>query len=119
MESFFWKESDSKNFRLVGCVCLLQLLSSAVLMQKQPQMIRKMRCNVGCVPIKLYLSKQLSGDLCGGPVVKTSPSRAGYRFDSWLGAQIPHASWLKNQSKHKGQEQYCNKFNKDFKNGPH
>ena len=36
-----------------------------------------------------------------GPVVKTSPSRAGYRFDSWLGAQIPRASWLKNQNKHK------------------
>ena len=34
------------------------------------------------------------------------------------GAKIPHASWPKNQNIKK-QKQYCNKFNKDFKNGPH
>ena len=33
------------------------------------------------------------------------------------GAKIPHASWPKNQNIK--QKQYCNKFNKDFKNGPH
>ena len=53
-----------------------------------------------------------------GPGVKTSPSSAG---DAGLipgqGAKIPHASWSKNQNIK--QEQYCNKFNKDFKNCPH
>ena len=33
------------------------------------------------------------------------------------GAKIPHASGPKNQNIK--QKQYCNKFNKDFKNGPH
>ena len=33
------------------------------------------------------------------------------------GAKIPHASWPKNQNIK--QKQYCNKFNKNFKNGPH
>ena len=32
-------------------------------------------------------------------------------------AKIPHASWPKNQNIK--QKQYCNKFNKDFSNGPH
>ena len=50
----------------------------------------------------------------GPPWWSTSPSRAGYRFDSWLEAQIPRASWLKNQNKHKQQKQYWSKFNKDF-----
>ena len=31
--------------------------------------------------------------------------------------RIPHASWPKHQNIK--QKQYCNKFNKDFKNGPH
>ena len=30
------------------------------------------------------------------------------------GAKIPHASWSTNQSMK--QKEYCNKFNKDFKN---
>ena len=33
------------------------------------------------------------------------------------GAKIPHASQPKNQNIK--QKQYCNKFNKDLKNGPH
>ena len=33
------------------------------------------------------------------------------------GAKIPHASRPNNQKI--TQKQYCNKFNKDFKNGPH
>ena len=49
-------------------------------------------------------------DFPGGPVVKTSPSNAG-------GAKIPHASQPKKQNIK--QKQNCNKFNKDFKNGPH
>ena len=33
------------------------------------------------------------------------------------GAKIPHALWTKKQNIK--QKQYCNKFNTDFKNGPH
>ena len=57
-------------------------------------------------------------DFPGGPVVKTSPSNAGGAGSiPGQGTKIPHASWLKNQNIK--QKQYCNKFNKDFKNGPH
>ena len=54
----------------------------------------------------------------GGPVVKTSPSRAG-GAGSVPGqrAQIPHASRPKIRKIK--QEHCCNKFNKDFKNGLH
>ena len=58
------------------------------------------------------------GDFPDGPVVKTSPSNTGGAgsIPGW-GAKIPHASWPENQNVE--QKQYCNKFNKDFKNGPH
>ena len=58
------------------------------------------------------------GDFPGGPVVKTSPSNAGGvgSISGW-GAKVPHALGPKNQNIK--QKQYCNKFNKDFKNGPH
>ena len=36
---------------------------------------------------------------------------------SGKGAGIPHVSCPKGQEV--GQKQYCNKFNKDFRNGPH
>ena len=57
-------------------------------------------------------------DFPGGPVVKTSPSNAGVAgsIPGW-GAKIPHASGPKNQNIK--QKQYCNKFNKGFKSGPH
>ena len=57
-------------------------------------------------------------DFPGSPVVKTSPSNAGGAglLPGW-GAKIPHALGAKNQNIK--QKQYCNKFNKDFKNGPH
>ena len=51
-------------------------------------------------------------------MVKTSPSNAGGA--GWIpgrGAKISHASWSKKQNIK--QKQYCHKFNKDFKNGPH
>ena len=42
----------------------------------------------------------------------------GVRAQSQVrGPGIPRASWPKNQSIK--QKQYCNKFNKDFKNVPH
>ena len=51
-------------------------------------------------------------------MVKTLLSNAGGEgsIPGW-GAKIPHASWPKNQNIK--QKQYCKKFNKDFKNGPH
>ena len=51
-------------------------------------------------------------------MVKTSLSSAGVAgsIPGW-GAKIPHALWSKNQNTK--QKQYCNKFNKDVKNGPH
>ena len=54
----------------------------------------------------------------GGSVVKTLPSNArvsGSVPDQ--GTKIPCASWPKIQIIK--QKQYCNKFNKNFKNGPH
>ena len=52
-------------------------------------------------------------------MVKTSPSSAGGAGSiPGRGAKIPHASRPKNQNIKK-QKQFCNKFNKDFKNGPH
>ena len=50
-------------------------------------------------------------------MVKTSPSNAGGAglIPGW-GGKISHASQPKNQNLE--QKQYCNKFNKDFKNGP-
>ena len=64
------------------------------------------------------LSKLLLRDFPGGPVVKTPPSNAGGAglIPSW-GAKVPHALWPKNQNIK--QKQYCNKFKKDLKNGPH
>ena len=51
-------------------------------------------------------------------MVKILPSSAGGAgsIPSWE-AEIPHAWWSKYQNMK--QKQYCNKFNKDFKNGPH
>ena len=56
-------------------------------------------------------------DFSGGPVVKTSTSNAG---DVGLipdpGTKYPHASWPKKQNVK--QKRHCNKFKKDFENGP-
>ena len=51
-------------------------------------------------------------------MVKTLPSNAeGVGSIRGRGAKIPHASQPENQNIK--QKRYCNKFNKDFKNGPH
>ena len=64
------------------------------------------------------LKKKIPQDFPGGPVVRTSSSNER-RGDSnpGHGAKIPHASWPKTQNIK--QKQYCNKFNKDFIDGPH
>ena len=62
------------------------------------------------------INSPMYGDFPGGPVVKTSPSKAGgVGSIPGQGFKIPHASWPENQNIK--QKQYCNKFNKDFKNG--
>ena len=55
----------------------------------------------------------------GGAVVESLPANAGGGaglIPGW-GAKFPHALQPKNQNIK--QKQYCNKFSKDFKNGPH
>ena len=64
---------------------------------------------------KAWTIRNYKGDFPGSPVVKTLPSNAGGvgSIPGW-GAKMPHSSWPKKKKKY-----YCNKFNKDFKNGPH
>ena len=53
-------------------------------------------------------------DFAGGPGVGTSPSNAGdVSLIPGLGANVPHASWSKNQIIK--QKQYCNKLSEDLK----
>ena len=69
-----------------------------------------------CINIKFR--KGQNWDFLGGPVVKTSPSNVGGAgLIPGRVAKIPHALGPKNQNIK--QKQYCNKFNEDFKNGPH
>ena len=57
-------------------------------------------------------------DFPGSPVVGTSPSNVGGAGSiPGRGAGIPHASWPRDQDIE--QKQCCDKFNKDFGNGPH
>ena len=57
-------------------------------------------------------------DFPDGPGVNTSPSNSGdVGSIPGQGTKILHASGPRNQNIK--QKQYCNKFNKDFKNGPH
>ena len=57
-------------------------------------------------------------ELPGGPVVKTLPSNAGDAGSvPGRDAKTPCASQAKTQIIK--QTEYCNKFNKDFKNNPH
>ena len=67
---------------------------------------------------QLYFKIEIYWDFPGSPVVGTLPSIAGGTspIPGWT-ARIPHASWPKNQNIE--QKQYCNKFNKDLKNGSH
>ena len=56
-------------------------------------------------------------DFPGSPVVKTSPFNARDVGSPGQGDKIPHALQPKHQNIK--QKQCSNKFNKDFKNGPH
>ena len=59
-----------------------------------------------------------SREFPGGPVGKRSPFSAGGvgLIPGW-GAKLPYTLSPKNQNRK--WKQYCNKFNKDLKNGPH
>ena len=73
---------------------------------------------VGLYDLFLTNRMWLRWEFPGGPVVKTLPSNAGGEGSiPGRGAKIPRASQPKNQNLK--QKQYCNKFNKDFKNGPY
>ena len=50
--------------------------------------------------------------------LKTSPSNAGVWVDPSSGSENPTCLSAK-KPKHKKQKQYCNKFNIDFRKGPH
>ena len=45
------------------------------------------------------------------------PMQGGSSSITGWGAKIPHASWPKNRTENR--KKYCNKFNNDFKKGPH
>ena len=64
------------------------------------------------------LNQGYLGDFLGGPVVRILPSNAGGGcLIPGRGAKIPYATQPKHQNIK--QTQYCNRFKKDFKNGPH
>ena len=63
--------------------------------------------------IKLHASQ----DFPGGPVRLHTSKTAGAGSIPGLRAKMPYDSGPKNQ--HIKEQQYCKKFNKDFKNGPH
>ena len=64
-------------------------------------------------------SKELGRDFPGGPVVKAlPPSAGGVGLTPGWGIKIPHGLWPPKNQNIK-QNQYSNKFSKDFKNGPH
>ena len=60
----------------------------------------------------------MSGLPCG-PVVKTLPSNAGGKSLILAWETRSHMPWGQNKKKNQDikQKDYCNKFNKDFKNG--
>ena len=61
--------------------------------------------------------KNVDWDFPGGPAIKTSPSNVGSVGSiPGRGSKTPHASRPKNWNMN--QKQYCNRFSKDFKNGP-
>jgi hypothetical protein len=66
----------------------------------------------------LNLTFKRNGDFPGSPVVKTSSSNSGHEssIPGWE-ARTPNVSWAKNQNIK--QKQYCNRFSRDFKSGPH
>ena len=68
--------------------------------------------------VQVLILKWCRWDFPRGLVVKTMPSNADDMVSiPGQGAKTSHASWPKKQNIK--QKRYCNKFNKDFKKGPH
>ena len=62
-------------------------------------------------------NRKQAEDFPGGLVVRTSPSNArGVSSIPGQGAKSPHASGPNPPTSNMRQKQYCNKFNKNFKN---
>ena len=61
--------------------------------------------------------RKVSRDLLGVPVVKTLPSNPGGVGSIPVKELKSHMP--RNQNAKTKQKQYCNKYNTDFKNGPH
>lgn len=74
------------------------------------------------LPILKSFNQEPPRDVPGGQVVKISPSNArGVGSIPSQEAEIPHSFQPKikeTKPQNKNQKQYCNKCNKDFKNGP-
>ena len=62
------------------------------------------------------LSKEYSRDFPGRSEDFAFNAEGVGSTPGW-GAEVPHDSWPKKQNIK--QKQYCNKLNKEFKNGPH
>ena len=60
--------------------------------------------------------KKNSTDFPGFLMVKTSSNAEGTGLTPDEGTKIPPALWQKKKKQNMKQKQYCNKFNKDFKN---
>ena len=75
------------------------------------------KVSVGCKRAEQGESKLETAKegLPSGPVVRTLPSSAGATVPSPVRELRSHMPW---GQKNKKQKQYCNKFNKDFKNSP-
>ena len=68
--------------------------------------------------VQVLILKWSKWDFPSGLVVKTMPFNAEDMVSiPGQGAKTSHASWPKKQNIK--QKRYCNKFNKDFKKGPH
>jgi len=77
----------------------------------------KHRSKLFLVHLRWSIKKRLNGGSPGRLVVKTLPPNAGHLgLIPGQGVKIPHASQGTGQIIK--QKQYCNKFNKDFKNSP-
>ena len=60
-----------------------------------------------------------NSDFPGSAVVKSFPSNAGDEVQLLVGELKLYTPWDEKNGKNIKQKQYCNKFNKVFKNGPH
>ena len=98
------------------CEGFLRVPSVPTVLGREEEM--KLCCHLQSRHLSVSPIKAGGRDFPGGPVVMTSPSKAGgVGSIPGEGPKIPHASQPKNQSIK--QKQCCSKFSKDFKKGLH